>query len=446
MYRHSSVVPHDIAEVYAWHGRPGAFERLVPPWQPVGLEQQADALEDGSAVLRFPGGLRWVAEHDPSGYDPPYRFVDRLTSLPLAPVLRWRHQHDFACEDGGTRVTDTVTTTLPDRLLRPMFGYRHRQLYGDLAAHASAAAISGGRLLTVAVTGTSGTVGSALVPFLTTGGHRVIRLVRRPARRPDERRWDPEDPATDLLDGVDAVVHLAGAPIAGRLDAAHREAVRDSRVGPTARLATLAARSGVEVFVSASAVGFYGPDRGDEELTEHSERGDGFLADVAVDWEDAALAAEAQAGGTRVVCLRSGVVLTPTGGLLRLQRPLFLAGLGGPIGSGDRWLPWIGLDDLLDIHLRALVDERLEGPVNAVAPDPVTDTAYARALGRALHRPARLRVPALGPRLLLGEAAARELALTSQRVRPAALERVEHRYRYPDVEDALRHVLGTHGG
>lgn len=440
MYRHSSVVPHDIAEVYAWHGRPGAFARLVPPWQPVGLAQEAESLADGRAVLRFPGGLRWVAQHDPAGHDPPYRFVDRLTSLPLRPLLRWRHQHDFAREDGGTRVTDTVTTTLPDRLVRPMFGYRHRQLRDDLAAHATAAASTGGRSLTVAITGASGTVGSALAALLTTGGHRVVPLVRRPPRRPEERSWDPDDPATDLLAGVDAVVHLAGAPIAGRFDARHRARVRDSRIGPTRRLAELAARNGVEAFVSASAIGYYGPDRGDEILTEDSERGDGFLADVVAGREDAAASA---ADGTRAVQVRTGLVLTPRGGLLRVQRPLFAVGLGGPVGSGEQWLSWIGIDDLLDVYLRALTDTRLSGPVNAVAPEPERGTSYATALGRALHRPTLLPVPEIAPRVLLGETGAREVALASQRVAPTALAAVGHRFRHPGLEGALRHLLGT---
>ena len=180
--------------------------------------------------------------------------------------------------------------------LRPTFVYRHRQLADDLAAHRDAAA-AGAKPMVVAVTGASGLVGSALTAFLTTGGHRVIRLVRGPARAKDERQWRPDRPAPDLLSGVDAVVHLAGASIAGRFTAGHKAAIRDSRIEPTRRLAQAAADSddGPQVFVSASAVGIYGFDRGDALLCEESVRGDGFLADVVADWE-AATAPAAEAG------------------------------------------------------------------------------------------------------------------------------------------------------
>src|SRR5689334_6790099 len=270
--------------------------------------------------------------------------------------------------------------------------------------------------MVIAATGASGLVGSALTAFLATGGHRVIRLVRRPARAKDERQWRPEAPATDLLSGVDAVVHLAGASIAGRFTERHKAAIRDSRVEPTRRLAQLAADSddGPKVFVSASAIGIYGYDRGDTVLCEDSMRGDGFLADVVADWESATTpAADA---GVRVVTVRTGIVQAAAGGTLRLLRPLFLAGLGGRLGSGRQWLSWIGIDDLLDVYYRALYDSRLTGPVNAVAPEPVRNVDYTAALARVVHRPAVLPVPSLGPRLLLGAQGARELAEADQRV------------------------------
>ncbi|MFE3998609.1 TIGR01777 family oxidoreductase [Nocardioides sp. YIM B13467] len=298
----------------------------------------------------------------------------------------------------------------------------------------------------MAVTGSSGTVGRALVPFLTTGGHRVIRLVRhapagedehgRSGARGDQRRWDPSAPGPDLLDGVDAVVHLAGASIAGRFTAAHKTAIRDSRIEPTRRLAETAARSGVRTFVSASAIGIYGADRGDEVLTEASARGTGFLADVVADWE-----AASRVDGPRVAQVRTGIVQTPAGGALRLQRPLFAAGLGGRLGSGEQWLSWIGIDDLVDVYHRALLDETLVGPVNAVAPEPVNGRVYAQTLAHVLHRPALLPTPTLGPRLLLGKEGAEEMALASQRVEPAALGS-QHQFRHPTLEAALRHVLG----
>src|SRR6202012_2050777 len=248
---------------------------------------------------------------------------------------------------------------------------------------------------TVAVTGSSGLVGSALTALLSTGGHRVIRLVRGPEKA-GERQWDPDDPHPELLAGVDAVIHLAGASIAGRFTDAHRNAIRGSRIGPTRRLAEAAGRSGTTL-ISASAIGYYGYDRGDDTLTEDSDRGDGFLADVVADWEDSTAAAEP--AGARVVRVRTGIVQSPLGGTLKLMRPLFSAGLGGRLGSGRQWLPWIGIDDLIDVYYHALWDTELSGPVNAVAPQPVRNIEYTRTVAHVLRRPAVLPVPALGPRL-----------------------------------------------
>ncbi len=440
---YSSVVRAEPDEVFAWHSRPGAITRLMPPWQPVRVAREAPSVRDGRAVLLLPGGLRWVAGHDPAGYDPPRQFADVLLP-PLGAALRWRHTHYFApADDGGTSVVDVVSTPVPASALRPMFGYRHRQLAADLAAHARAREVCP-RPLTVALTGASGLVGSSLAALLTTGGHRVIRLVRRAPRHPDEREWRPETPDPELLAGVDAVVHLAGAPIGRRFTEAAKREILASRTGPTRALATLAARlpGGPRTFVCASAVGFYGADRGDEVLTEDSERGDGFLADVAAAWEDAV--GPATAAGIRTVRVRTGIVQTPRGGMLRLLYPLFEAGLGGPLGDGTGWQPWIEVDDLLDVYLRAVTDPALSGPVNAVAPGQARNAEYASTLGRVLRRPALIPVPPAGPRLLLGAEGARELAQASQRVRPAVLADAGHPFRYPELEGALRHVLGRY--
>lgn len=445
---YSSEIEAPRDEVFAWHARPGAFTRLSPPWQAMRLRREAESLRDGTAELALPGGLRWVAEHQASGYDPPRQFADELgsrglASLPARLVMKWQHIHEFdELGDGRTLMTDRVDTTVPGALLRPMFVYRHRQLADDLAAHQRAKA-HGLQPLTVAVSGASGLVGSALTAFLSTGGHRVIRLVRRTAGNPDERQWNPDDPARDLLAGVDAVVHLAGASIAGRFTAEHRRVIRDSRIGPTRKLAELVAETGPTALICASAVGYYGYDRGDDVLTEDSQRGDGYLAEVVADWEDAL--APAEQSGARVVRVRTGIVQSPRGGTLRLMRPLFAAGLGGRLGSGRQWLSWIGIDDLIDVYHRALWDTGLSGPVNAVAPHPVRNSDYTKALGRVLRRPTILPVPGLGPRLLLGAQGARELACASQRVLPARLGEAGHRFRAPELEPLLRHLLGRAG-
>ncbi|HEX3589866.1 MAG TPA: TIGR01777 family oxidoreductase [Pseudonocardiaceae bacterium] len=434
-YVHSSVLAAPLAEVFAWHGRPGALIRLTPPWQPVGVIAEADTLRDGKAVLGLPFGLRWIAQH--GDFEPPDRFADELTSLPVY----WRHRHEFTeadlAGDPATRLTDRVDTLVPSALLRPMFRYRHRQLADDIATHR---AFADRPRLTVAMTGSSGLVGTALAAFLTTGGHRVIRLVRRAPADADERRWQPGDPDPDLLDGVDVVVHLAGVGIGGRFTGAHRAAVRDSRVGPTRALAELAARGGPAAFVSASAIGYYGPDRGAHWLSEDSERGDGFLADLVADWE--AATTPARDAGLRVVRVRTGIVQSARGGTLRLLRPLFAAGLGGRLGDGTQWLSWIGIDDLVDVYHRAVVADDLAGPVNAVAPNPVPNREYTAVLAKVSRRPAIVPVPRFGPRLLLGEQGAAELALAGQRVRPARLRTAGHRFRMPGLEATLRHQLG----
>jgi len=445
--QYSTIVSATRDEVFAWYGRSGALQRLNPPWAPLRLVTESNSLERGRTRLRLPGGLLWAADHDPTGYDPPRQFVDEIgvdgvRSLPIRlAVARWRHTHEFeTVDDRHTRVIDRIDSPVPGFALNSMFDYRYAQLAEDLRAHQLARA-NGAVRLTVAISGASGLVGTALAAFLSTGGHQVIRLVRHTPRHPGERRWDPADPDPTLFTGVDAVVHLAGASIAGRFTAAHKDAIRESRIGPTRRLAELAGLpGGPRVFVCASAIGYYGSDRGDEPLTEDSSRGDGFLADLVADWEDATAPAEEAA--VRVVKVRTGIVQSPLGGTLRLLLPLFRAGLGGRLGDGQQWLSWIGLDDLLDVYHRALWDTALSGPVNGVGPAPVRNAEYTHSLAATLHRPAVLPVPALGPRVILGGEGARELAYASQRVEPARLIAREHSFRYPKLESSLRHMLG----
>ena len=435
---YSSVVEANVADVFSWHTRPGAIARLTPPWLPAQVLSEASSLRDGQAVLGLPGGLRLTAVHQPADYDPPHAFADELAS----PLLSWRHLHQFSVTgERATLVTDVVETPVPARVLRPMLVYRHRQLAADLAALARSRDISADPV-TIAITGAGGLIGTALTALLTTSGHQVVRLVRRLPRHAGERYWRPEDPAPELLDGVDALIHLAGASIGGRFTPARKAEIRDSRILPTRRLAELASRAPepLKAFVTASAIGIYGPDRGDEVLTEASPRGDGFLADVVADWEDATT--PAAAAGIRTVQVRTGIVQTPRGGMLRLLSPLFEAGLGGRLGSGKQWLAWIGLDDLLDVYRRAVLDAELSGPVNAVAPEPVRNEDYTRALASVLHRPALLPVPGFGPRLLLGAEGAREIAQASQYVRPERLIGAGHEFRQPELEGALRHLFG----
>jgi uncharacterized protein (TIGR01777 family) len=294
----------------------------------------------------------------------------------------------------------------------------------------------------VAVTGASGLVGSALVAALEDRGRRVVRLVRRNPDGDGEIRWDPAagvlDPAD--LEGIGAVVHLAGENIAsGPWTRERKRRIHDSRVDGTRLVAGAMAAMAEppQTFVCASAVGYYG-DRGDRVLEEDAEPGEGFLAEVCRGWE--AAADPARERGVRVVHPRIGVVLSADGGALAKMLLPFKLGLGGVLGSGKQYMSWIDLDDLVAVILHAMDDGDLDGAVNAVAPEPVTNREFTRTLGRVLHRPTILPAPAFALRLLLGEMA-EELFLASTRAVPARLRRHGFTFRHPQLEGALRHRL-----
>lgn len=295
----------------------------------------------------------------------------------------------------------------------------------------------------VAITGSSGLVGSALVPFLTTGGHEVMRIVRRAPRAKDEVRWDPATRTIDAaaLEGVDAVVNLSGENIAGRRwSEARKTLLRSSRLEPTRFLAeTLAGlKKKPGVFVSVSAVGYYG-NRADAWVTEKDPPADDFLGRLSVEWEKAA--EPAAKAGIRVVHPRIGIVLSPAGGALGKMLLPFKAGVGGVLGAGTQYMSWIALDDLLGVLHHLLERADIAGGVNAVAPEPVTNAVFTRTLGQVLGRPTIVPAPAFALRLAFGEMADAAL-LASTRVRPARLEASGYRFRFPDLEGALRHLLG----
>lgn len=296
--------------------------------------------------------------------------------------------------------------------------------------------------ITVAVTGATGLIGSALVERLRSHGHTVRRLVHSPrAARDDDVVWDAEraELPAGALEGVGAVVNLAGEPIARRWTAQRKRAIHDSRSVGTDRLARAIAalESKPQVLLNASAVGFYG-DRGDEVLTESSSAGDDFLAGVVVDWERAT--APAAAAGVRVVLLRSGVVLSRHGGALARMLPPFRLGFGGPIGKGQQWMSWIALEDHLRAVEHALFTDTLSGAANLVSPNPVRNAHFATTLGRVLARPAVIPVPAVALALLYGEMA-RATLLASQRALPQALAASGFEFHHPTLEGALREEL-----
>jgi uncharacterized protein (TIGR01777 family) len=295
----------------------------------------------------------------------------------------------------------------------------------------------------VVISGSSGLIGTALAAALSEAGHRPIRLVRRdPVAGADEIRWDVEAGTIDAasLDGVDAVVHLAGAGIGDkRWNAAYKQLVLESRTKGTALLADALAGldSKPAIFLSGSAIGFYGP-RGDEIITEETPAGETFLADVCVQWEAAAQAAID--AGVPTAFLRTGIVQTPKGGALSKQLPLFKFGLGGRFGSGRQFQSWITLDDEVGAIIH-LLNAGVTGPVNLTAPAPVTNAEFAKTLGKVLKRPAVFPVPAFGPRLLLGREMADALLFESQRILPSVLEASGYEFRHPTLESGLRAVL-----
>ncbi len=446
-----SHMPASADAVLEWHCRPGAFERLSPPWESVKVIERAGTIKDGGRVVLAvrAGGFwrRWVAQHH--DYQPGRQFCDVQTE---GPFREWRHCHRVIPDGEGCYLEDEIDYTLPmgfvgglvaggmiRRQIDQMFRYRHEITTRDLALHQK---YSEGSAMRIAITGSTGLVGSALAPFLTTGSHQVVRIVRQ-RQFDDEIAWSPDAGKieADRLEGLDAVVHLAGENIAARRwNAAQKARIRDSRVQGTKLLCESLARlrHPPRVLVSASAIGYYG-DRADEELTETSTIGSGFLPDVCREWE--AATAPAEHAGIRVVHLRFGIILSPKGGALSEMLTPFRFGLGGRIGSGRQWMSWISLDDVIGCIYHALNTESLKGPVNAVAPKPASNLEFTKTLGRVLRRPTIFPMPAFAARLAFGEMA-NDLLLASTRVRPTALLDSGYSFMHTELEQALRHLLG----
>ncbi len=463
-------IPAPAAEVFEWHARPGALTRLTPPWESVEIIERRGGIENGGrVVLRMglgPVSRQWVAEH--RGYEAGVQFRDVQISGPFA---HWEHTHRIEADERESCILeDRIEYALPGgrlgqilggawtrRKLARLFTYRHQVTRQDVLAHCHNRQHNqlneGGRPMKVLVSGASGLVGSALIPFLTTGGHSVTRLVRK-ARleqgRKDRARvedgevvWSPAAGTIDRagLEGFDAVVHLAGENIAsGRWTPERKRRIRDSRVNGTQVLcdALTQCAQPPKVFVGASAIGYYG-DRGDETLTEESGSGAGFLAEVCRDWE--AAAAGLTDTGIRTALLRVGIVLSPASGALKKMLLPFRLGLGGVIGAGTQYMSCIALDDVIGVIQHALTNDEVNGPLNAVCPEAVTNREYTRTLGRVLGRPTLFPVPAFAARLAFGEMA-EALLLASTRVEPRILMQTGYAFRYPSLESALRHVLG----
>lgn len=456
-----SAMPVSAEELYAWHARPLAFQRLQPPWEAARVvRQEGEFGADGFRLTmraKTLGPLKstWVAET--FDFRPGRGFQDRCLEGPFS---YWNHAHEMI-PDGpeSSFLEDRIEYRVPlgaagrlfgGRMVRARlsatFAYRHFLTASDLRRHNQ---FRERPRLTVTVTGSRGLVGSELVPFLTTGGHQVIRLVtgRASAAYDDGTTWVPWKPDAPLpagtFDGVDAVIHLAGDNVAeGRWSDAKKRKILESRTVPTRRVAEAIAAPPPErrpkVFLCASAVGFYG-NRGAEELTEDSPAGAGFFPEVVREWE--AACEPAREAGVRVANLRIGVVLSPRGGALGKQLLPFKAGAGAVLGGGRQWLPWITVGDTVGAIHHGLMSEDVRGPVNLVGPHPSTNREFTKALGRVLRRPAFLWLPRPALRAMLGEVAD-EALLASMKVIPAKLLASGFHFDHADLESALRFLLG----
>jgi uncharacterized protein (TIGR01777 family) len=452
LYERQSLIEAPVEEVFQWHTRPGALERLTPSWEKVKVISAEGGIQNGGqTVLEMQTGpfkRQWTALH--RDYVEGKQFRDEQIKGPFA---EWVHTHLFTAQTSDTSfMKDHVEYERPfgantgvlrewlDRKIDRLFRFRHQRLQNDLKRLQPLKSAP----KKIIITGASGLIGSALSAFLSAGGHEVRHLVRRkPRPGSSEIFWDYPDSKIDhpALEGADAVIHLAGENISsGRWSAEHKNAIRHSRVDGTSFLADALAhlKNPPKVLLAASAIGFYG-SRDNEILTEQSMQGSGFLVDVCSEWER--VCEPARQAGIRVVNVRTGIVLSAGGGALpQMMRP-FSMGLGGVIGRGDQWMSWISLEDLVGIYHYLLHREDLSGPVNATAPGMTTNSDFTRVLGLVLKRNTPFHVPDFVIKTLLGQMG-QELLLEGQRVRPAKLVTSGFEFLHSDLESALRFELG----
>lgn len=452
-FTHQSDMPGARQRLAEWHLQPAAFDRLAPPWQSIEVLSRPGAIENGATLtMRLsagPFGIRWKALH--RDVESGRQFVDEQVR---GPFHRWVHTHTF--ESAGThasRLIDHVDYQLPlpplgewfggsttRHMLRRMFAFRHRRTRLDLMRHDT---YDDADPLEIAITGATGLIGTDLTAFLKTGGHHVHRISRSTPSRETDIQWSPSDGVlnADQLEGLDAVIHLAGENLAGgRWTDERKQRILESRENGTEllvdRLTSL--DDPPDVLVSASAVGYYGAT-GDKTVDETSDSGDTFLAEVCRRWESAS--EPARDAGIRVVNPRLGVVLSAKGGALAEMLTPFKFGLGGPIGSGDQWMPWVSLDDVVGALHMLLFEDDIQGPVNVVAPNPVPNRDFVDTLGDVINRPTFLPLPTFAVRMLFGEMG-EETLLQGQRVEPTILQQQNFEFAFPQLDSALRHTLG----
>lgn len=448
-----SAMPVSARELFDWHERPGAFERLTPGWEPSRVVSRTGGITNGSRVeVEVPllGGLlhqRLLVEH--RDYVAGQQFRDVQIEGPFA---KWEHTHRMlALPDGTSVLEDQIDYELPvspfgefvagqfvRSKLERLFEFRHERTQTDLERHAVFTNLP---KQTIAITGGTGMIGSALTGLLRTAGHTVLWVTRKPDPSRGDIGWDPAAGTIDLaaMEGVDSVVHLAGANVGERWTPEHKRAILMSREQGTRTIvrALRQSKSTPKTLVSASAIGYYG-DTGSLVLDETAQKGTGFLADVTEVWESETRAAPAD---TRVAIARLGVVLSPAGGALAKMLLPFQLGLGGTLGSGNQWMSWVSLDDAVAALYHLVMTESASGVFNVTAPAPVTNAEFVDTLGDVLNRPTIIPVPAFALRALFGEMAEATI-LGGQRVLPARLQAIGFTHRHPTLQQALAFELG----
>ena len=454
IFTKKSRIAAPVEPVFQWHSRPGALERLSPPWDPIHVVENPGGIKKGAkAVLKMKAGpvpYTWAAEH--TAYEENRLFRDEQIKGPFS---KWIHTHRFEPDgESACFLEDKIEYKLPiasigDALLDPfiqrtldrIFTYRHRITAEDISLHLSRKSQTP---LNILVSGASGLIGSALIPFLTTGGHRIVRLVRRlPLADTNEVFWDPDSGVLNPHDlgKIDVVIHLSGENIGqGRWTEDKKKRIVESRVKSTDLISKVitALNPVPRVFVCASAIGFYG-DRGHLLLDESDGPGNDFISSVCAKWEKSAEPAVQK--GIRTAFMRIGVVLSPLGGALsRLLWP-FKIGLGAKIASGKQYMGWVSIEDVIGAVYHTMINDAVKGPVNVVSPMCSTNIEFTKTLGRVLSRPTVLSIPSVAIKILFGEMG-REILLSSTRVKPETLLNTGYRFRSPHLEEALLQMLG----
>ena len=458
-FRKQTQIPASQQELYNWHGSGGASSRLAPPWEQIEIvewkggvqtqheeswKQFGDISQGAQVILRTKVGPIWQKMHaQHTAHKQPEMFTDVMIKGPFA---HWEHNHRFVHVDTKTSmlddeieyrlplspISDWVAGWFVRRKLEKMFQYRHRRTLHDLEQKMKYESSP----KKIAVTGASGLVGSELCAFLRGMGHDVYTVSRQKGNI--EQKVLSFD-SVHAWEGFDAVVHLAGEPIAERWSEEKKLRIQNSRSQLTHRLSTLLSKleRPPKVFISASAIGFYG-NRNDEEITERAKEGEGFLSQVCQQWENAVEPARQK--GIRCVHPRIGMVLSPKGGALKKMLLPFQLGAGGPVGSGKQWMSWISLDDLVDLLYFAIQNPQVEGVMNATAPNPVRNKDFGYALGRALSRPAFMPLPSFAVRLLFGEMG-QALLLEGARVLPHKANELGFSFSHPTLDACFRDIL-----